>query len=90
MNNQYLEQMKVALNLLSPLSVNDWSRLESIFKVSEYSKQTHIVQPEEDNSRLFFICSGLIRYYYLDDKGNEWNKAFLKKIHFQLLFQRIF
>jgi CRP-like cAMP-binding protein len=90
MNDKYIEQMKVALNRLSPLSSNDWSRLEAIFQVSEYSKQSHIVQPAEDDSRLFFICSGLIRYYYLDNKGCEWNKAFLKEDTLSASFSKDF
>jgi len=90
MNEQYINQVKDAIQRLSPLPEKDGSKLVNLFQLSEYHKQAHIVQPTEEDSRLFFICSGLVRYYYLDEKGGEWNKAFLTEDTLSASFSKDF
>jgi len=79
MTKNYYDIMKNSLSQFAHLNQKDWGKLEAIFSYSKFQKNDHLVLPDEENSRIFFVCSGLVRYYYLDDNGKEWNKAFIKE-----------
>ena len=53
--------------------------LISLFTPQQFAKETHLERPGADKSSLFFMASGLVRYYYLGDDGKEWNKAFVSE-----------
>jgi len=79
MKEKYYEQMQVSINQYAQLSEIDWGVLRKLFQLRKYKKNTHIAYPGEENSNIFYICTGLIRYYYLADDGKEWNKAFIEE-----------
>jgi len=90
MKNNYFEKMRNSLDQYASLAEEDWIKLSEIFQISKYSKATHIVHPSEESSRLFFVCTGLIRYYYLADGGKEWNKAFISEDMLSASFSKDF
>lgn len=66
------------------------STLLKIFHLREYKKKTHIVDFTEEKSSVFFVLSGLIRYYYLAENGKEWNKAFVSENMMSTSFSKDF
>ncbi len=58
------------------LNTSEWTALISLFEEKWYKKGENIISPTFDASKIFFICSGLVRYFYLSEDGKEWNKAF--------------
>ncbi|VAW90819.1 hypothetical protein MNBD_GAMMA22-289 [hydrothermal vent metagenome] len=72
-NPLFLDFLKQYVNINS----KELNRLLNLFELQKYQNKTHIVKPSEANNTLFFIISGLVRYYYLTDDGKEWNRAFL-------------
>jgi len=90
MKNKCFEKMRNSLNQYASLTEENWNKLSEIFQISKYSKATHIVHPSEENSRLFFVYTGLIRYYYLGDDGQEWNKAFIHEDTLSASFSKDF
>jgi len=77
MEEKCYAQMHVSINQYIQLSEIDWEALQHLFQLRKYKKGTHIAYPGEENSSIFYIYTGLIRYYYLADDGQEWNKAFI-------------
>ena len=59
------------------LSKNDSTHLLKIFSQQAFTSKEHILNPANEKSRIYFICSGLVRYYCMADDGNEWNKSFI-------------
>jgi CRP-like cAMP-binding protein len=63
----------------SNLDPKELSLLLKLFKLKKYENKAHIINPTEENNSIFYIISGLARYYYLTDDGKEWNRAFLSE-----------
>jgi len=77
MKESYIQSFEEVINQHSSLSPDDFNVLLKLFTQKKYDSKAHIVNPNEDNSSVFFIISGLVRYYYLTSDGKEWNRAFL-------------
>ncbi len=61
------------------LSENDAKALLEIFRQRAFANKEYILGPDNQKSRIFFICSGLVRYYCMEEDGNEWNKSFISE-----------
>lgn len=48
----------------------------------EISPNQHFSQEGTYPKEIGLVISGLLRIYYLDEEGKEWNKAFLQKDRF--------
>lgn len=55
------------------LSLND---LEKIVQQKKYKRKTYLLSSGDSWNRFFYIHRGLIRLFYSDAKGREFNKAF--------------
>ncbi len=53
-----------------------WADLRSSFAERAYSKGEHLARSGDPLRDVFFVASGLLRLYYTDGEGREWNKAF--------------
>jgi len=76
MNEMCAQNFRKLVNGYVPLGAPEWAVLISLFKEERYNKGENIIAPTFDASKIFFICSGLVRYFYLSEDGKEWNKAF--------------
>ncbi len=76
MHNSSSKHFLSFVNKYSSLSENDSSKLLKIFTQRSFKSKEDVMNPAAEQSRLFFICTGLVRYYCLNE-GNEWNKAFI-------------
>ena len=59
------------------LSDEEWQLVVSIFKKKTYKKGEHIVDTEYFNKYVWYISSGLIRPYYINNDGEEVTKGLL-------------
>ena len=59
------------------LTTHESDELIKIFSAKNIATGYHLGEPGADNSTIFLVVSGLIRYYYLAEDGKEWNKAFV-------------
>ncbi|WP_089127042.1 Crp/Fnr family transcriptional regulator [Tolypothrix sp. NIES-4075] len=59
------------------LADQEWNLLASNFQVKTAQKQEYILLPGAKGHELYFVCSGLLRFYYITDDGMESNKAFI-------------
>lgn len=53
-----------------------WSTAERLFIPHHFAAGEHVIEAGSSVSALFFITSGVARYYYLDARGREFNKSF--------------
>ena len=61
-----------------------WTELQSQSKTITLNPGERYVKEGDYVKNIGFLQSGIIRIYYLDENGNEWNKAFLEKNAFLL------
>ncbi|MGI8504630.1 MAG: Crp/Fnr family transcriptional regulator [Hassallia sp.] len=71
------QQMRTALVKWVDLAEPEWNLLASNFQVKTAQKQEYILLPGAKVHELYFVCSGLLRFYYITDDGMESNKAFI-------------
>ena len=79
MDKSHAQLFKEVIGIYSNLSLEEFSLLRKLFGLKKYKTKEHIINPDEDNNSVFFIVSGLVRYYYLTSDGKEWNRAFLSE-----------
>lgn len=77
MKKSQIQQFLNFVKLDSNIKQEEFSKLLKLFEFRTYKRKDHIIDPTEEKSSIFFILSGLIRYYYLAEDGKEWNKAFI-------------
>lgn len=66
------------------VSLNDrqWSQLAAIFQSRTVNARQNILLPQTSVHEIYFVCHGLLRFYYLSDEGIESNKAFVAENSF--------
>lgn len=74
---KFFKQMQSQIDASIRLPEAAWNDLVNLFQQVVLKKGEHVVLPGDATSGLYFVCSGLLRYYYITDDGKEWNKAFV-------------
>lgn len=71
-----LTLLRHCLQGVAPLPDDAWRAAEVMFSCKSYPAGEHVIAAGEVVTELHFLTSGLARYYYLDEKGREFNKSF--------------
>ena len=53
-----------------------WDDFAGAFAVRTYDRSAHLVRAGNPAPEVHFVVEGLLRLYYTDREGREWNKAF--------------
>jgi CRP-like cAMP-binding protein len=56
-----------------------WSDFVTRTTINHIQKKDSLFSIGDTDSSVYFIISGLVRLYYLNEEGKEFNKSFLKK-----------
>lgn len=72
-------QMRLALQQWVQLDDRQFEQLRQVFHRRQFENRAHIVLPGSNRHQLFFVGSGLLRFYYLTPDGQESNKAFISE-----------
>jgi CRP-like cAMP-binding protein len=85
-NNMKLEmlrqQMRSAVTSWVEFAEPQWDLFDALFHMRSVQDREHILLPDASLDELCFVCSGLLRAYYLADTGTESNKAFIAENEF--------
>lgn len=69
-------QLKQFIHSLSAISPDSWKQVEKLFSQSELKKGTYFIEEGHIASQFAFLQSGIVRAFYRDQKGKEYNKHF--------------
>lgn len=72
-----LDILKQEIQNIYPINMDCWNELKTILSFKTIKKEDYFSKEGEKVRGLGFIQKGILRIYYLDDEGNEWNKHFL-------------
>lgn len=75
--NPSLEQLRFAMREWVPLSDLQWRTFSGIFTQRFARAGEQLLHPGASQHELWFVCDGLLRFYYLGENGAESNKAFV-------------
>ena len=67
------------LGMMSPLSQEAQDLALPYLHLCPFEPKSHIVDAGDRMSDFYFILSGIARYFYINDEGKEYNKAFVKE-----------
>ncbi len=71
------QQMRKALADWVNLTDNQSNQLAEIFDSRIVETRQDVLLPHTPIHEIYFVCDGLLRFYYLSDEGVESNKAFV-------------
>ena len=75
-------QLETAVSQWVDLSAKQWQQFASIFKLRQVEAREFIVLPGANQHEIIFVNEGLLRFYYIDEEGEEANKAFIGEDEF--------
>lgn len=64
------------LNAISPLQDKTWERIEALFSEKTIAKGDYFIGEGETAKQIGFLKSGIIRAFYRNNEGMEYNKHF--------------
>ncbi len=73
----YYLQMRKTLSQWADIRDKEWDLLKSVFRVKTLAKSDFALKPGNKPAHIFFVCSGLLRYFYGGRDEKQYNKAFL-------------
>ncbi len=82
MTKKHKIQLKTSIDNIHPLGKDCWNEIEPLIYVKELDKNEYYSKEGQLTKDLGFICSGILRIFYLNEKGEEWNKHFLQENDF--------
>ena len=80
--NKHIIGLRAATDNIHPLGNECWSEIEPLIYLKEFGKNEYYSKEGQFTRDLGFIVSGILRIFYLNDKGEEWNKHFLQENNF--------
>ena len=72
MKDRFIEILKS----ITDLPLQQQSEIRSMCSVKHLAKGEHFIRAGEIPGKMAFNLKGLLRYYYLDKKGNDYTKGF--------------
>jgi CRP-like cAMP-binding protein len=73
---KHLRQLKVAIDSVNPLGNACWAEIESVVYYTSIAKKEYFSREGEFTKAFGFVCSGIMRMFYLSEDGEEYNKHF--------------
>lgn len=71
------KEVKAAIDRIYPLGTTCWSAIEPLIYLRQLEKGDYFSKEGQFTRELGLLSRGILRIFYLDDKGEEWNKHFL-------------
>jgi CRP-like cAMP-binding protein len=68
--------LRYFFNRVSPLSDDTWDEIEPLFQRRTLAQHEHFVDSNEMASEIAFLESGIVRAYFINREGKEYNKQF--------------
>ncbi len=78
----FRKKFQDSVDRILPLGNECWNEIESEITIRALDKDEFFSVEGEIAKELCLIVDGILRIYYLDENGNEWNKHFLTKNDF--------
>jgi len=71
-----LTDLRTSLGKFQALSDKSWDSVSPLLSYQKFSRGECIIEAGQAVSQLYFLTSGLARFYYLHSNGKEFNKSF--------------
>ncbi|WP_272150178.1 Crp/Fnr family transcriptional regulator [Tenacibaculum aiptasiae] len=79
MKEEFKQYIESYIKLFPDLNSEEISFLKSYLIVEEYAKKDFLFKSGEIQKEIGFVCKGLLRRYYINDKGNTITTGFVNE-----------
>ncbi|MDV7140439.1 Crp/Fnr family transcriptional regulator [Maribacter sp. TH_r10] len=84
-----MKEFKLFLESLVPFTESEMQVLLSLFSEIQLKKKDYFAQEGEFSSKLAFVSSGVLRAFFRNKTGNEYNKTFFTPSNFVAAYSSI-
>jgi CRP-like cAMP-binding protein len=77
-----MQNLKSYISKLAKLDDNDWQALRALFSESSLAKNEFFAREGRHEQYIGFMISGVVRAFYRNEKGIEYNKTFFRENEF--------
>lgn len=74
--SELYNRLRDALGQWAELPDEQWNELASVFQIKTADSKEYVLLPGDTDYELMYVYEGLLRIYYIDEDGEESNKAF--------------
>lgn len=71
-------ELRKSINRIHLLGNNCWTEIEPLIYIKELEKNNYFSKEGQITQAIGFVYFGILRIFYLNNKGEEWNKHFLQ------------
>ncbi|TNE47072.1 MAG: Crp/Fnr family transcriptional regulator [Deltaproteobacteria bacterium] len=75
-------QLRKVLQQMMEVPDKEWLVFADLFQLRTFAKNDYLLRAGETSDPCFFLCEGVVRFYYLTPDGKEFNKSFLQAHQF--------
>jgi CRP-like cAMP-binding protein len=75
-DDKNLGELRQNLNSVTPIGMQAWTAAKRRFVPLQFDKHGYLLRTGEIVTNLFFLTDGLVRFYYADTQGREFNRSF--------------
>lgn len=68
--------LKNFIAAISPVSDKSWEQLSALFKEKQLLKNDYFIKEGETATEIAFLTSGIVRAFFRNEEGLEYNKTF--------------
>lgn len=79
MQQEFKKYIESYLKLFPDLNSEELAFLSSYLTVAEYDKKEFLFKSGEVQKEVGFVCKGLLRRYYINEKGNKITTGFINE-----------
>lgn len=73
---KHIRQLKSAIDNIYLLDDACWAEIESVAYYKHLAKNEYFSKEDQFTKEFGFVCKGIMRIFYLSEKGTEYNKHF--------------
>lgn len=71
-----MTDLKIFVNKLAPISEESWNKFSALFTPRQLKKGDYFITNGQTAKEIAFLESGIVRGFYRNSNGNEYNKHF--------------
>ena len=79
MKQEFKKYIESYIELFPNLNLEEVAFLKSYLTIEEYSKKSFLFKSGEVQKEIGFVCKGLLRRYYINEKGNKITTGFVNE-----------
>lgn len=79
MEQEFKKYIESYLKLFPDLNSEELSYIHSYLTIKKYSKKEFLFKSEKIQEEVGFVCEGLLRRYYINERGNKITTGFISE-----------